>query len=49
MKLVGLSDGRYKFGFSLFGTVNDLKRHFEREKPVVAGESGKEETVQILN
>jgi len=30
----------YMFGQISFGSVKDLKRHFEVEKPVIGGESG---------
>ena len=41
MKVKRLQDNRYQFGRSFFDSINALKRHFELEKPVVGGESGK--------
>lgn len=42
MKVICLPDDRYRFGQSSFDSVSALKRHFELEKPIVGGESGKE-------
>ena len=40
MKVLLQPDGRYRFGQSLFSTVEAFKKHFEIEKPVIGGETG---------
>ena len=37
---VAVTAGKYKFGNSSFSTVEGMRKHFEKEKPVIGGDSG---------